>query len=170
MAHSLLTRRQARVLAERRDRLVEAAVGRVLEFEAGMVGADFPEHSFDTVVAAWVLCSVADPDRAAGAIFRWLTPAGRLVFLEHSLGVGARATLRKAASPLWSVAARGCRPDQEPVNTLRRAGFAVTDCERFTVPGGNRVLATWAQGVARPRPIVLDGVADQVGADEGVRP
>jgi hypothetical protein len=56
------------------------------------------------------------------------------------------------------------------VNTLRRAGFAVTDCERFTVPGGNPVLAIWAQGVARPRPIVLDGFADQVGADEGVRP
>ncbi len=170
MAHPLLTRRQAHVLAERRDRVAAEAVGRVLEFEPEMGDTDFPEHSFDTVLAAWVLCSVPDPDRVARAILGWLTPAGRLVFLEHTRSVGARATLQQAGSPLWSVAARGCRLDREPVNTLRRAGFAVTDCERFALPAGNLLLTTWVQGVARPRPIVLEGVAYQVVADKGVRP
>jgi SAM-dependent methyltransferase len=156
VTHPLLTRRQSRILDARRDRLRAQATGRVLELEAGVGAAEVPDHSFDTIVMALVLCSAFDPGASAAALHRWLAPDGRLLFLEHVAGVGFRAELQRAASPSWSALARGCHLDRDTVNTLRRAGFAVTDCERFRLPGPNPLLTTWAQGVARPRPILRE--------------
>jgi SAM-dependent methyltransferase len=121
--------------------------------ESGMDEADFPDSSFDTVVATLVLCSVPDPDGAAAAIARWLTPGGRLLFLEHVRGVGLRGVAQRAATPMWSLPFAGCRLDRDTIGTLRRAGFAVTDCERFAMPAGGPLLRTCVQAIARPRPL-----------------
>ena len=43
----------------------------------------FPDASFDTAVATFVLCSVPDPGAALNEIARVLRPGGRLLFVEH---------------------------------------------------------------------------------------
>jgi SAM-dependent methyltransferase len=165
------------VLHDRRRAMVAEARGRVLEigvgsgsnrddYRPGVVSsvvtgarvdeADFPAASFDTVIATLVFCSLPDPDRAAAAIARWLTPGGRLLFLEHVRGVGLLGLAQQAATPLWARPFAGCHLDRDTIATLRRAGLAVTDCERFEMPGGGPLLRTCVQGVARPRPLVLE--------------
>jgi SAM-dependent methyltransferase len=119
---------------------------------AGLEESDFPAGSFDTVVTSWVFCRLADPEATAAAIVRWLKPDGSLLFLEHVRGVGVRARAQRALTPLWLRVA-GCELDRDTIGTLRRAGLAVTDCERFAVPARGPLFRTCVQGVARPRPL-----------------
>jgi SAM-dependent methyltransferase len=123
-----------------------------LEPAAASAKTDFPPASFDTILTNWIFCRVADPDNTAAAIFRWLKPDGSLFFLEHVLGVGFLARAQRALSPLW-VRLAGCQLDRDTIGALRRAGLAVTDCERFAIPGRGPLLRTCVQGMARPRPL-----------------
>ena len=45
---------------------------------------EFPDESFDTVVSAFVFCTVPNPERGMREIFRILKPGGRAVFIEHT--------------------------------------------------------------------------------------
>lgn len=59
-------------------------LGRAVELRVGDAHAlDFPDASFDTVVATLFLSSVADDRRAASEFFRVLKPGGRLLILDH---------------------------------------------------------------------------------------
>jgi SAM-dependent methyltransferase len=62
----------ARMVELTRKRGVDARLGDVQEL-------DFPDGSFDCVVAAWMLFHVPDLDRGLGEIARVLRPGGRLV-------------------------------------------------------------------------------------------
>jgi SAM-dependent methyltransferase len=113
--------------------------------------ADLDDGSFDTIVSTLVLCTVPDVDRAARRIHRWLAPHGRLLFLEHVVGVGWRAGMRRAVTPVWSLAAGGCHLDRDTLAALRRADLFVTDCGRFPMPRGGMLLAECVHGAARRR-------------------
>ena len=45
---------------------------------------EFPSGSFDTVLSAFVFCTVPNPERAMAEIHRVLKPGGRAIFLEHT--------------------------------------------------------------------------------------
>ncbi|NJE04059.1 class I SAM-dependent methyltransferase [Thermococcus sp. MV11] len=45
---------------------------------------EFPSESFDTVVSAFVFCTVPDPERVMAEIHRVLKPGGRVILLEHT--------------------------------------------------------------------------------------
>ncbi|AFL95423.1 ubiE ubiquinone/menaquinone biosynthesis methyltransferase [Thermococcus cleftensis] len=45
---------------------------------------EFPSGSFDTVLSAFVFCTVPDPERAMAEIHRVLKPGGRVILLEHT--------------------------------------------------------------------------------------
>ncbi len=61
-----------------RERGVDAQVGDVQELP-------FPDGSFDTVVAAWMLYHVLDLDRGLAEIARVLRPGGALIAVTNSL-------------------------------------------------------------------------------------
>jgi SAM-dependent methyltransferase len=67
-------------------RMVELARERGVAAEQGDVQAlPFPDSSFDTVVAAWMLYHVPDLDRGLAEIARVLIPGGRLLAVTNSL-------------------------------------------------------------------------------------
>jgi ubiquinone/menaquinone biosynthesis C-methylase UbiE len=51
--------------------------------EAGAEQLPFEDASFDTVVSTLVLCTVSDPERAAGEAARVVKPDGALLLVEH---------------------------------------------------------------------------------------
>jgi SAM-dependent methyltransferase len=68
------------------ERMVELAAARGLDARAGNVEElPFPDESFDTAVAAWMLYHVHDVDRGLSELARVLEPGGRLVANANSL-------------------------------------------------------------------------------------
>jgi SAM-dependent methyltransferase len=111
--------------------------------------ARLDQGSFDAVVCTLVLCTVPDLDAAMARIRSLLRPTGQLLFLEHVRAPGGRGRVQRAVTPLWKRAVPGCHLDRDPIAAMRRAGFLVTDCERFQLPLGNTLVGAAVQGAAR---------------------
>jgi SAM-dependent methyltransferase len=72
-------------LVDQSERMVHLSTERGLDAQVGNVeDLAFPDGSFDTVVAAWMLYHVDEIDRGLGEIVRVLEPAGRLVANTNS--------------------------------------------------------------------------------------
>ena len=90
------------------------------------------DGEFDAAVAALVLCSVDDQQKALAELMRVIRPGGELRFFEH---VRSDASLHAAAQfavqPLWSWLGGGCHPTRETERAIRDAGFEIERVERF---------------------------------------
>ncbi|AWB27244.1 class I SAM-dependent methyltransferase [Halococcoides cellulosivorans] len=92
----------------------------------------YDDDSFETVVAAMVLCTVDDPDAALAEVERVLVPGGELRLFEHVADEGWRNRVQAAIDPIWRHAAAGChlrRATAERV--LDRSALDVIAMERF---------------------------------------
>ncbi|MFB9473010.1 class I SAM-dependent methyltransferase [Nonomuraea salmonea] len=90
------------------------------------------DGTMDAAVVSLVLCSVPAQSRALAEIARVLAPGGRLHFYEH-VRSPRRATglLQDLLTPAWRRAAGGCHPNRDTVAEIVRAGFEVTEIDRF---------------------------------------
>ena len=109
-----------------------------------------PDGSVDSVLIAYVLCSVQDPGAAAAEIHRVLSPEGTLHVMEHvraQPGTWIRG-LQRAVGPVWPRLAGGCRIDRETGTVLEAAGFDMSEISRTRLMALPPVAPTLV-GVAR---------------------
>lgn len=88
-----------------------------------------PDDSVDSVLFAYVLCSVEDPELVVAEALRVLRPGGTIAVLEHvraAEGTWMRRA-QKLASPLWPRFAGGCRCDQDTRVVFAAAGLDLSD-------------------------------------------
>lgn len=109
-----------------------------------------PDHSFDTVVCTYTLCTIPDPMAALAEMRRVLKPDGRLLFCEHGhaphRGV---ARWQTRLNRVWKPIAGGCHLDRKIPDLLAAGRFHVESLEQMYLPGP-RVLTYNYWGVARP--------------------
>lgn len=109
----------------------------------------FAEHSFDSAVVTYSLCSIDEPLRALAEVRRVLRPGGELIFVEHGLARDANTQRRqRMLTPLWRRVAGGCHLDRDIAALLRDAGFQSDDLSADYVEGA-RFLSFTYQGTAR---------------------
>jgi len=107
--------------------------------------------SVDTIVTTWTLCSIPDVSRALREMHRVLSPAGRLLFVEH--GRAPKANVRwwqDHLTPAWKRIGGGCHLNRAIQSLIEAAGF---EFDRFETGymRGPKPLAFMYEGTARPR-------------------
>ncbi|UFN47140.1 class I SAM-dependent methyltransferase [Roseomonas sp. OT10] len=84
---------------QRRERLGLAHVGRLAVMDAERL--DFPDDSFDVVVAQYVVTAVPNPERALDEFVRVLRPGGEIVITTRiGAETGLRSVIEKRLMPL----------------------------------------------------------------------
>jgi ubiquinone/menaquinone biosynthesis C-methylase UbiE len=94
----------------------------------------FEDASFDTVVSTLVLCGVDDQPRVLRELRRVLRPGGRLIFIEHVRSDDPRmAKMQDRMNPLNRFMVF-CDCNRPTLETIRSAGFEVTELEQTELP------------------------------------
>ncbi|MFN3761833.1 MAG: class I SAM-dependent methyltransferase [Anaerolineae bacterium] len=99
------------------------ARARVRAVQADIHHLPFRDGAFEAVTGSLVFCSVAEPERALGEVYRVLRPGGRLLLLEHTRGRGPGAWLTDRLHPLWLAWNGVCHLNRETAQAVRQAGF-----------------------------------------------
>jgi ubiquinone/menaquinone biosynthesis C-methylase UbiE len=91
----------------------------------------FPDHSFDTVVATLVFCSVQDPQQGLREIRRVLKPGGQLLLLEHVRSANhVIGWLQGLLVPLTTRCLGNCHWNRDTQASVLQAGFQIQDVEQ----------------------------------------
>jgi ubiquinone/menaquinone biosynthesis C-methylase UbiE len=115
-------------------------------------GLPFADHSFDSVVTTFTLCSIADLSPAFEEMQRVLKPDGQYVFLEHGRSDDPRVARRQDFfNPLQKILACGCNMNRPIDRLITGAGFEIVELNRFLIPDTPRVVAEMYRGTARLR-------------------
>lgn len=120
-----------------------AALGRTVDLRLGNAETlDFPDASFDTVVATLALCTIPDPAAAVAEAFRVLRPGGQLLLLEHVRSPLLPVRLLQRLLDPICVRWHADHLLREPLDYLPSAGFTVDHVERHTLGVVERVVAS----------------------------
>jgi len=87
-----------------------------------------PDHSIDTVVSTWTMCSIPNLPTALAEVRRVLKADGRLLFAEHGLSKEANVVRwQNRLTPIWKRVGGGCHLNR-PIDVLiAAAGFRITE-------------------------------------------
>ena len=116
-------------------------------------GEEIPldDHSVDTVVLTYTLCTIADWERALAQMRRVLNPGGRLLFSEHGEAPDeAVRAWQHRLDPVWTRLAGGCHIIRPIPKMIESAGFDLIEVEAAYLPG-TKVASYHSWGAARPR-------------------
>jgi ubiquinone/menaquinone biosynthesis C-methylase UbiE len=89
---------------------------------------EFPDDSFDSVVATFVFCSVPDPVQGLRELGRVTTPQGRILLLEHVRPGGIAGRVADALNPMV-VTVMGANINRCTVENVQRAGLEIEKTE-----------------------------------------
>ena len=96
--------------------------------QADALNLCFPDASFDTVVTSCTMCSVPDPRRAFGELYRVLRHDGRLLMIEH---MRSRNPILALALNLMTLFTRrgGTEMNRDTLGNTEAAGFRIIGIE-----------------------------------------
>ena len=113
---------------------------------ASIEALPFADQTFDSVVATLVFCSVADPLQGFREIQRVLKPGGVLLLLEHVRSEGnISASIQDALVPLTTRLAGNCHWNRDTAQTVKDAGFQITELRQVMKGALQPVIAVQAQ-------------------------
>jgi len=128
----------------------------------------FDDHTFDVAVSTLVLCGVDDQPRALRELRRVLRPGGRLLFIEHL----------RAEDPAWARLQDrmnwfnrlvvSCDCNRPTLDSIRRAGFTITDVEHTALPKAPKFVRPTVIGSATAPAAAPSGSASQLTRDEAL--
>ncbi len=133
-------------------RSVAPPVGKCELVQCAAEPLPFPDASFDTVVATYVLCTTPDPARVLAEVARVLVPRGEYLFLEH-VHAGEGTWLGRAQDLLelpHRYLAAGCHPNRRTEALLDRSPLQVQQLTHGSQPRSVPTVKPTIVGSARP--------------------
>lgn len=132
-------------------RAAEGSAVPVTFIEGSAEAIALDDHSIDTVVTTWTLCTIPHAAQALAEMRRVLKPAGQLLFVEHGLAPEDRVRRwQHRLTPAWSKIGGGCHLNR-PIETLmEQAGFDLPQLETGYMKGPKPMTFLY-EGQGRPR-------------------
>ncbi|MCK6369815.1 MAG: class I SAM-dependent methyltransferase [Gammaproteobacteria bacterium] len=136
-------------------RATAAGAAEGLPFPVTLIGSGaeaipLDDHSIDTIVSTWTMCSIPQLEPALQEMRRVLKPDGRLLFMEHGRAPDTEvARLQDRLTPVFLCLA-GCNPGRPMGQLITDAGFRFHEIQMDYLEGP-RFIAYHYIGDARPR-------------------
>ena len=114
-------------------------------------GEEIPleDHSVDTVLLTYTLCTIPDWRLALKGMRRVLVPGGKLIFCEHGRAPDAGVrSWQNRINPSWKKFAGGCNINRPIIQCLEAAGFAIAELQTEYVPKTPRIVGYTYSGYA----------------------
>ena len=118
--------------------------------EASAEAIPLDQHSVDTIVTTWTLCSIPQAATALAEMRRVLRPGGKLLFVEH--GRAPDAIVRwwqDRMPPVWRSISGGCHLNRPIQAMIEGARFRIDRIETGYMPGPKPMTFMY-EGSARP--------------------
>jgi SAM-dependent methyltransferase len=116
--------------------------------QTGAEALPFDDNSFDTVVAAYVHCTIPDPAAALREIHRVLRDGGRYLFLEHVRDRSLLGNFQDLVELPHTYLAAGCHPNRRTEDLLEASPLTVERIEHGTLPMGFPTVRPTIRGIA----------------------
>ena len=123
---------------------------RVKFMEASAEAIPLDNHSVDSVVMTWTLCSIPAAQQSLEEMRRVLKPGGQLLFVEH--GESPEQNIRKwqdRLNPVWKRIAGGCNLNRPIPGLIESAGFQIPQLASGYMKGP-KLMTFMYEGCARP--------------------
>jgi ubiquinone/menaquinone biosynthesis C-methylase UbiE len=106
------------------------------------------DHTFDSVISTWTLCSIANVDQALKEIHRVLKPGGKFFFIEHGLSDDPKVQVwQNRLNPLQKILADGCHLNRN-IEQIVKKYFPTVTLETFYAPEIPKFSGYMYKGVA----------------------
>jgi len=131
-------------------RAVAASHSRSIELIEGTAESiPLPDHSVDTVVTTWTMCSIPNLPATLSEIRRVLKADGRLLFAEHGRSPEANVERwQNRLTPLWKRIGGGCHLNR-PIDAMIAAnGFRIEALQTGYMKGP-KPMTFMFEGIAR---------------------
>jgi ubiquinone/menaquinone biosynthesis C-methylase UbiE len=130
----------------------ELGYGHTIEFlQTGAESVPLDDHSMDTVVYTFVLCTIPDWKAALTETRRLLKPGGKVIFSEHGLAPDEDvAKWQRRVEPIWKPLAGGCHLTRDTGKMFEEAGFVLQDAESMYLPSTPKIAGFCSWGTAVP--------------------
>ncbi len=117
----------------------------------GLDGQRLPldDHSCDTALSTWTMCTIPDIAAALAELRRVLKPGGTLHFVEHGLAPDDNVRRwQHRLEPLQKRLFGGCHLTRPINDMLVEAGFDVVERDEFYEKGAPKFIAADTLGIA----------------------
>ena len=115
----------------------------------GAESLDAPDHSFDSVVSTFTLCTIPDPAVALRQMRRVLKPGGKLFLVEHGLTHDPDVQRwQHRMNKVHNVVCGGCNTNRDIRRLVTEAGFEFDQVEQYYVEGAPKFAGFLTRGVA----------------------
>ena len=109
------------------------------------------DASVDMIVTTWTLCSIPDAPSALAEMRRVLSPAGRLLFVEHARAPDAPVRWwQDRLTPMWRRIGGGCHLNRAISDLITGAGFRIERLDTGYMRGPKPMTFMY-EGSAQPR-------------------
>jgi ubiquinone/menaquinone biosynthesis C-methylase UbiE len=92
----------------------------------------FEDHTFDTVVATLVFCTIPNVEEAINELKRVCKPNGKILLFEHvKMENSVLSSMQESLTPLWKKICDGCCLNRETLKAFTSQGLKVERVVKF---------------------------------------